>query len=118
MGIKIAIVDDSVVVMDSLKLTLPAFLEGSEVFTSYPDGVEKFINDADVFLVDYNMYIPGPEVVRTIRAIRPDVKIIGWSTKLDSEKKEEFEEAGADLVISKSLSIKQLATLIKSLLWE
>jgi len=116
MGITIGIVDDSAVYMDALKNTLPMYLEGSEVLTSYPDGVEKIINDVDVFLVDYDMYLPGPDVVRTIRTIRPDVKIIGWSAELDSERKKEFEEAGTDVVILKGLSNKQLVVLIKSLL--
>jgi DNA-binding NarL/FixJ family response regulator len=116
MGIKIGVVDDMPMVYESFSSSLPNFLDDCEVFGSTPDGLEKYLNEVDIIFVDYKMYIPGPDVVRTIKSIRPDVLVVGWSMSLDSERVLEFKDAGADEVISKGSSLAQLAEYIKFLL--
>ena len=118
MGPKIVVIDDSAVMLDTMKRILPVYLPGSEVIATGPEDLGDLPSDVNVFLVDYKMDIIGPDVVRELITSYPNAKFIGWSTNLDSEKKKKFEKAGTDATILKGVSMSQLAELIEALLWE
>ena len=74
--------------------------EGCQVVAEAASGEEAIDRvaaiEADLVLMDYRLPgIDGIEATARIRAIRPDIHVVGWSSHADDKVFERFREAGA-----------------------
>lgn len=118
--IKILIVDDNKFLRDSLQF----FLESLSIFTfeieqagSGEAAVEMVKeNNFNFILMDYNMPpgITGPEAIKLIKAIRPEVKILGFSNYTAASLVEDMINAGANGYLLKNFDKHEIAEAIKT----
>jgi CheY-like chemotaxis protein len=114
--LRIAIIDDSLSVTDTLLRYLPSMIAGSNI-TAFPNCEVALATpdliDYEVFIVDYDMKsaMNGAACTVALRARVPNALIIGNSSALVGK---EFLEAGADAFLQKENLIK-IADLILNL---
>ena len=106
---KILIIDDEVIVCNAIKshyILKGYYVEGCSSYQEFQDNVilEKF----DLILLDLNLKdIKGLELLKIIREIHPDIKIIVVSSYLDHINISKARELGAFKCISKNSQLFQ-----------
>jgi len=113
---RIVIIDDNRLLNAAFVEGLSRFLEGAEV--SCYANVEAWLcagrSQHDVFVVGQKMgagFMDGDVGARIIRALYPDVFIIGWSA--DRGLENAFFEAGADAFLSKPCDFDEIIALLE-----
>ena len=101
---KILIIDDEIIVCNAIKshyILKGFYVEGCSSYQEFQDNInlEKF----DLILLDLNLKdIKGLELLKVIREIHPDIKIIVVSSYLDHINISKARELGAFKCISKN----------------
>ena len=116
--VRVFIADDHPLMRIGLRLSLSQ-IEGLQVIGEANDGysaVEKIQNDPpDVALIDMDMPgLSGVGVIRMLRKLYPDMKIIVLSTYNDDSYVNQAMQAGADGYVLKGIGSEELAKIIKS----
>ena len=112
---KVLIVEDD----SGFRRGLVKLFEKAECHTTDVSGAEEALDSIskdtpDFILSDLKMPgIDGIELLRRIRAMEIDIPFVLLTAHLDDHTSEEALEAGADLAISKPVSVKGLHDLIE-----
>jgi DNA-binding NarL/FixJ family response regulator len=118
-GIKVALVDDSSLIRNSIQEILKAW--GYEVVLEAINGKDFFrqltaANAPDICITDINMpEMNGYETVKMLKENWPDIKIIAFSITCGHRESERILQAGAHAFISKTGPIGDLHKLLQSM---
>lgn len=119
LGIKVALVDDSSVIRNSIHEIIS--LWGYDVVLEAVNGKDFFrqlttANAPDICITDINMpEMNGYEVIALLRQKWPDIKVIAFSITNNKKEEERALEAGAHAFVSKLSSITVLQKTLKSM---
>jgi CheY-like chemotaxis protein len=118
-GIKVALVDDSSVIRNSIQEILSMWgynisltaIHGKDLLRQLsPD------NMPDICITDLNMPVmDGFHTIAALKAAWPDVKIIAFSITNTKREEEQAVEAGAHAFVSKLSSIMELKKVLRSM---
>jgi DNA-binding NarL/FixJ family response regulator len=119
LGIKVALVDDSSVIRNSIHEIIS--LWGYHVVLEAINGKDFFrqlttANAPDICITDLNMpEMNGFETITLLRAKWPDIKVIAFSITNDKKEEDRALEVGAHAFVSKLSSILVLQKTLKSM---
>jgi len=119
LGIKVALVDDSSLMRNSLHEIIS--LWGYDVVLKAVNGKDFFrqltkANAPDICITDINMpEMNGIETIRELRKKWPDIKIVAFSITNNKREEQRALEAGAHAFVSKLSSITELQKVLKSM---
>ena len=119
LGIKVALVDDSSFMRNSMQEILT--LWGYVVVLKAINGKDFFrqlttANAPDICITDINMpEMNGYETIRELRKNWPDIKVVAFSITNNKREEERALKAGAHAFVSKLSSIIELQKVLKSM---
>ena len=121
--INLLVVEDNFLLRDSLKMLLESFKKTLIIKVHEADSGEAAIEKVkrkkiDIILMDYNMPpgISGPEAIRRILKIKPEIKILGLSNYEERALVEDMMTSGANGYLLKDIEKKELEEAIKTVL--
>jgi DNA-binding NarL/FixJ family response regulator len=118
-GIKIAVVEDSSLIAQSLRMLLNIW--GYEVVLNALHGRDLFRqltadNAPDICITDINMPVMnGYETMKVLKKEWPGIRIIAFSGDDGAENLAHALAAGADMFVSKSVPFKVLETALQTI---
>ncbi len=119
---RIMLVDDEEMLVRAVAKMLDRLGYRTDVFTNATQALDRFTADPgafDLVLVDQVMpALTGDELIRRMRAVRPDVPVIistGYSSRMDAER---AAAAGINAFATKPISIWNLARMVRRVLDE
>lgn len=114
----ILVIDDELAILKYLKMILAEFGYDARTADNGPDGCNEAKNpDVKLIISDLNMAgeISGINLIKKLRALRPDCPIIILTGYPSGERIKEAEELNVEF-LTKPFEIPFLATLVKRLL--
>ena len=118
-GIRLLIVDDEPVITSGLESLFNLANHQATGFTNGLDALKKFVEDPnaiDIVITDQVMpHISGEELIRELKAIRPDIPIILCSGYSEVFIRKDSAEVQADAYCEKPLQFDVLASLVEQL---
>ncbi len=117
---RVAFVDDEVALATLADRAMSLYGCEPVVFTDPAAALEAFRETPgafDALITDHAMPgLTGLELIRAVRALRPNLPVILTSGFLTASHREEAERHGVDAIVPKPCSIEQLASVTKGLL--
>ncbi|MCR5792726.1 MAG: response regulator [Lachnospiraceae bacterium] len=120
-GIRALVIDDNEVNLMIVSNMLQQYNIQEECVSQVKLGIQKYKdNDYDIIFMDYLM--PGMNGVEATKIIRKYDKgvnnpyIIALSANVNEAIRKEFEDAGADLVMSKPMELRELSDTLRKIL--
>jgi DNA-binding NarL/FixJ family response regulator len=120
MEIQTVIIDDHTLFNDGLSLILKesgSFKVIEQIYDSRQAFFKCFSLQPQLVMVDYNMpYFNGLEVVKQLKTLKMDAKIVIVSMYAEKREIALFEEIGVDAYITKTTPAKELIAILKKVM--